>query len=114
MNLQENIQRIKQIMESNTTGQIFDFTTEGMKTETHQYSVTEVKDSKEFERDKVDPKIKKEFPAKKITLTCISPENMKGNTIDVSKRCGVNIDNKAPRGYGQLPADFITYANTLC
>ena len=116
MNLQEHIQRIKQIMESNTPGQPFNFIVDGTQ-ETHQYQVVNVTDStKSVPVDKTNPKgERKTFNTKVIELKWINPPSNLPNAegLTIVKVCG-DTNIKAPRGYSQLPDEFIKYANGLC
>jgi len=115
MNLQEQISRIRQIMENANSENTFSFTTEGG--EAHQYQVETVTDStKSIPVDKTNPRgEKKTYNTKVITMKWLNPPSNLPNTegLTIVKVCGDN-NIKAPRGYSQLPDDFINYANKLC
>jgi hypothetical protein len=115
MNLQEQINRIRQIMENANPENTFSFTTEGG--EAHQYQVEIVTDStKSIPVDKTNPRgEKKTYNTKVITMKWLNPPSNLPNAegLTIVKVCGDN-NIKAPRGYSQLPDDFINYANKLC
>ena len=115
MNLQENIQRIKQIMETVNPENTFDFIVDGGQ-ETHQYQVETVTDStKSVPVDKTNPRgEKKTYNTKVITMKWLNPPSNLPDAegLTIVKVCGDN-NIKTPRGY-TLPDEFITYANKLC
>ena len=114
MKLQEQISRIRQIMENANSENTFSFTTQGG--ETHQYQVMKVTDSKKSVPVTGDPrgeKINKD--TKVIAMIWLNPPSNLPDAegLTIVKVCGDN-NIKAPRGYSQLPDDFINYANKLC
>lgn len=103
-------------METVNPENTFDFIVDGGQ-ETHQYQVETVTDStKSVPVDKTNPRgEKKTFNTKVITMKWLNPPSNLPNAegLTIVKVCG-DTNIKAPRGYSQLPDEFIKYANGLC
>ena len=116
MNLQENIRRIIREEAGLNPENTFDFIVDGGQ-ETHQYQVETVTDSTKLvpvEKTNLRGE-KKTFNTKVITMKWLNPPSNLPNAegLTIVKVCG-NTNIKAPRGYSQLPDEFIKYANGLC
>jgi hypothetical protein len=95
-------------------GSEYNFNTDGMKSETHVYKITDIQDSSKKQRDPADPRnITGTIPTKKITLQWTNPpQGLPSETIVITKECGNNTITP-PRGY-TLDNKFIEYVNGLC
>lgn len=117
LRLNEIRYKIRQIIEAVTVNSenTFNFTTNAG--ETHQYQVESVTDStKSVPVDKTNPRgEKKTFNTKVIKLKWLNPPSNLSNAegLVIVKVCGDDII-KPPRGYNQLPKEFINYTAKLC